>query len=257
VRSSALFVPSLVLTILTAGAVAQAQGGAEPAASAPRLSLSLERVASVNAVFFSVDDGDDEYKLRSKGITAGGPLANPLGAPRLALDFLSQSGFTFGVGLAFASGDLDSQDRHREIDEGGYSLFMLTPRVGYRIAVTDWLDLTPRAGMTIGWARISAAETESCDYSYDPETGQETEDCSKGDADAVSLFAAVANLELVAAFRLTDSFNILTGLSYDLLVAANAKEEEAGYGSEDSDKETFDNGHLSSLQLWFGLGGYL
>jgi len=70
------------------------------------------------------------------------------------------------------------------------------------------------------------------------------------------MFAAVANLELAAAFRLTDSFNILAGLSYDLLVAASVKEKD-GYDSSSSEDDSLKDGHLSSLQLWLGVGGYL
>jgi hypothetical protein len=248
----------LIALSLATSARVEAQAASEPVASAPRFSLSLERFASLNAIFVSVDDGEDEFKLRSKGITAGGPIANPLGASRLAVDFLTRSGFTLGAGLAFGFGDLDSDEADQETDEGGYSLIMVAPRVGYRIALADWLDLTPRAGMTLGWARITANEYESCDYEYDEYGYEEIETNCVNGADSVSMFATVANLELAAAFRLTDSFNILAGLSYDLLVSAKVTEEDAySEDSEDSEEESFKDGHVSSLQLWLGVGGYL
>jgi hypothetical protein len=257
VRSTAI---ALTLLAITSSQVAEAQSAGEPATDAksgPRLSLSLERFASANAVFFRLEEGEDELKLRSKGITAGGPIANPLGASRLSADFLLGSGLTLGTGLAFAIGDLDSDENGDERDEGSYSLFMLAPRIGYRMELADWLDLTPRAGMTFGWASIGAGEYEYCDYYYDPETGEEDSDCSGAEEDSIHFFAAVANLELTAAWRLTDSFNLLTGLSYDLLVAARAVEKEGGGDSSTDDEETFKDGHMSSLQLWLGLGGYL
>lgn len=261
-RSYAL--PTLVFALsLPCLASAQApENQAEPA-SEPRFSLSLERVLSASAVFFSIDDGNDELKLRSKGITAGGPIANPLSAPRLSLDYLSKSGITLGAGLAFALGDMDSEEHGRDRDEGGYNLIMIAPRVGYRIEAADWLDLTPRAGVTLGWASMSSGEYEYCDYEYDyaynNEYNRASEHCETAEGDKLKLFAAVVNLELAAAFRLTPSFNILAGLSYDLLVAARAKEEEGGphYPGDTDETAKFKNGHLSSLQLWFGLGGYL
>jgi hypothetical protein len=246
----------LFATSLPALASAQSAEAATSPKAQPRFSLSLERFASANAIFFSVKDGDDDFKLRSKGITVGGPIANPLSAPRIAFDYLSKSGLTLGAGLAFGLGDLDSDGGGDELDEGGYNLLMVSPRVGYRMQVADWLDLTPRAGMTLGWASIQGAEYEYCDYDFDTDE----EDCGTAEGDKIKLFGAVVNLELAAAFRLTDSFNVLTGLSYDLLVAARAEEEyEDPYsddGDSDSDSEKFKDGHLSSLQLWLGLGGY-
>jgi hypothetical protein len=249
------FVTILAASILPWSARAQE---AEPVDSAPNWSLSLERFASVNAVFLSLDDGSEDVKLRTKGITAGGPIANPLGAPRLSVDYLSKLGVTFGAGLAFALGDLDSADGGRDVDEGGYGLLMLAPRIGYRVEVSKWFDLTPRAGMTVGWARFTGPEQEYCeDYYYEPASGEYVESaCTTEEGNKFSMFAAVANLELAATVRLTDSFNLLAGLSYDLLVAAHAKEQEGG-DSGDSEKERFEDGHLSSLQLWLGLGGYL
>jgi len=231
------------------------QAKAEEEPSTPHISLALERVASAQAMFFSIDEDGDELGLRTKGITAGGPLQNPLGAPRLAFDYLSSSGLTLGTGLAFGLGDFDSRDNGDIRDEGGYSLLMLNPRVGYRFALGKVVDLTPRLGATFGWASITGPEYQNCDVSFDGETS--TESCSQEDGDKVKLFAAMVNAELLAAWRLTDSFNLLTGLSYDMLVAAHAKAGEGGGDSSESEREDFDKGHLSSLQFWLGLGGYL
>jgi hypothetical protein len=244
----------LLAAALPATASAQSLSRQAPTESEPRFSLSLERFLSANAVFFSVDDGDGDFKLRSKGLTAGGPIANPLSAPRISFDYLGIGGLTLGVGTAFGLGDLDSEDEGHEVDEGGYNLFMLAPRVGYRFQLASWLDLTPRVGTTLGWASITAGEHQHCDYDY--ETGEDQ--CRRAEGDKLKLFGAVVNFEVAAAFRVSQSFNILAGLSYDLLVAAKATEEESDpyleYDGEDT--EEFDDGHLSSLQLWFGLGGY-
>lgn len=231
--------------ILTVSTLARAEDGG------PRFSLGLERVASLNAVFFSVDQGEEEFGLRAKGFTAGGPTHNPLSAPRLTFDYLASSGLTLGVGLAFGLGDLDTG--HNESDDGGLNLLMLNPRVGYRLPLGHLVDLTPRVGATLGWASLAGPEQQSCGYSYDPETGMKTKDCSEPFTAQVNMAAAVANLEIAAAFRATDSFNILTGVSYNLLVVASAQPSN---GDSDESSESF-SGHSSSFQLWIGLGSYL
>lgn len=249
----------IISSVLAASALliateAQAQSAApEPVEHEPRFALGIERVASLNAMFFSLDDED--FALRQKSVTAGGPIFNPLSAPRFTFDYLSKSGLTIGGGLAFGLNDLDSKEDGEVDDQGSLDLLMLNPRLGYRIPVGKVVDLTPRVGATLGWASLTDAAREECDFTFNDATGESSSDCETVEGDSINLFATVVNLELAATFRLTDSFNLLTGVSYDLLVAASAQEKDSD-GSE-GEKDSFKDGHLSSLQLWLGLGGYL
>lgn len=221
----------------------------------PRWSIALERFANLTALFFSTEGGGEDLGLRAKGLYAGGPIANPLTAPRLAVDRFLDSGWSVGAGLAFGLGDLDSDDRGVERDEGGYRLLMLQPRVGYRWAVHPDFDVLPRAGITFGWGAITTGEYDECTYELNPQSGFYEDVCSPGEGETVSGFAAVLDLEVTAAWRLTDSFNVLMGVAYDVVFAASGDYDEGGSGSTSS--RDFDDGHLSSLQLWAGLGGYL
>jgi hypothetical protein len=128
---------------------------------------------------------------------------------------------------------------------GSVFLYTLTPRLGYRIPLSDKIDLTPRAGHTFAGASASPAD-------------------SKNDA---SLFALAIGVDAPLAFRLTDSFNLLAGAAIDYTVSATVTTTSTsttvvgGPGgttsSSTSTKSEDLKGTLFSMQAWLGIGGYL
>lgn len=191
------------------------------AAPAPRFSLALERFAGLALGTVSAEGGGDDLTVTT--VTLGGPVASPLALPRLALDFHTGGGLTLGAGLSFFSASMEVDDA-----ETGFSGFLIEPRIGYRFAASARFDLIPR--LSLAFARGSA------------------EAKSNGDTDEVSGTMTIISGGLTTAYRLTESFNLLTGLSYDRVVAASG--EPAGQSSEECDCSA------GSLNLWIGLGGY-
>jgi len=212
-----------------------------------QVSLAVERIGGVSAVTVSPDDADDDLKLNIIGL--GGPLQNPAAAPRIGADYVIEAGLTLGGAVGGMSGAA-------EVDGdklGSASFFLLQPRIGYRIAADDIFDITPRIGATMLWGSFQTGEGERCSYNYD--TGNY--DCQTVDGDDLSGSATMLSLEVVGALRATDSFNLLAGLAYDHLVSASGEIEQHEFdGGTDTESDDYDGG-ASSLQLWFGLGGYL
>jgi hypothetical protein len=210
-------------------------------------SLAVERVGAISLVTVSPEDSDDKVNLTWMAL--GGPVHNPAGAPRIGADFILENGLTLGgaLGAARGSAEVDGDKL------GGASFFLIEPRIGYRFSVNEMLDITPRLGATLLWGGFAEGEQEACRYDY----ATNEYDCNTVDGDELSGNATMLTLEGVGALRVTDSFNILVGISYDRLLSASGSVEEHEFDGG-SDKESDDyKGAASSLQLWLGLGGYL
>lgn len=221
---------TLLLSLSLANpARAQDEGGRRR----PHLSLAVERVGGLAYARVSADDSDASLSAFTAGL--GGPALNPFAVPRLGVDYITSSGLTLGgaVGLTRTSISYKADDGSGD-DLGSALVYSLTPRVGYRLALTDRIDLTPRAGATLLGASVSAGDD---------------------DADA-SVFAVALGVDAPLAFRLTDSFHVLLGAGVDYTVAATTSTSSKSDGGSRSSSEDV-KGALLSAQAWLGLGGYL
>lgn len=254
--------PLTVLATLLLAAPAAAQDdapAAPPVASAPAapvavavaehkvpsFSLAMERVGGIAYAKASSSEGNDDSSVSVTAIGIGGVTPNPFAIPRIGGDFILPSGLTLGGAVGFSYISASSRSGPRSQDVGSVTLYTLTPRVGYRIPLSDRIDLTPRAGLTFAGGSVSPADTDA----------------------SGSIFAVAIGADAPFAFRLTDSFNLLAGVGLDYTVSATVTAESRSTttvggpnGTTSSSSRTSSEdvkGTLFSLQGWVGIGGYL
>lgn len=209
-----------------AAAAAPSEAAAPAESKTPKVSLALERVGGIG--YARVSATDDDASVSAFTIGVGGPTVNPFAIPRLGLDFILPSGLTIGGALGFARLSASTTQGSKSEDIGSVFVYTFTPRVGYRIPLSDRVDITPRGGFTFLGASATLGN-------------------GKND-DTAGVFAVAVGADAPLAYRLTDSFNLLFGAGLDVTVAATAT---AGDRSSDI------KGSLLSLQGWLGMGGYL
>jgi len=228
----------------SASASASAPGPAvgTPEGKVPSFSIALERVGGIGYAKASSNQGDDSLSLVALGV--GGVTPNPFAAPRLGLDFILPSNLTLGGAIGFTRLSASTSSGSKSQDVGSVFLYTLTPRIGYRIPLSEKVDLTPRAGLTFAGASASPSD-------------------SKNDA---SIFAIAVGADAPVAFRMTDSFNLLVGVGIDYTVSATVSTTTTSTtttggtaGSTTSTRTQTDDlkGALFSMQAWLGIGGYL
>lgn len=200
---------------------------------APRVSLAIERIGGFSYTKVSAKDSDNSASLTAFAL--GGVTANPYVAPRLGVDVILDPGITLGAGMSVARFGLSSTQTSNNVssstDIGSLFIYTLTPRVGYRAAVSPDFDITPRAGVTLAGGSASSGDGKQ---SY-------------------GVFALALSGEAVAAWRATRSFNLLAGLGLDYTVTASSSSSGSSGTSTSSDIK----GGLFAGQLWLGMGGYL
>jgi len=196
-----------------------------------KVSVALERVGGFSYTRASAKDTSDSGSLTAFQI--GGVSANPYSAPRLGVDLILESNLTLGAGLSIGRYSLSSTSGSTTQDIGSLFIYTLTPRVGYRFAASPDFDVTPRAGLTLAGGSV-------------------TDGSNNGGSSGV--FALALAGEVVGAYRATQSFNLLAGLSFDDTVSASASSTSSS-GSSSSSQDI--KGGLYALQLWLGVGGYL
>ena len=223
----------------------------DAAPKVPSFSIALERVGGIGYAKAAAKEGDSSVSLVALGV--GGVTPNPFAVPRLGLDFILPSNLTLGGAIGFtrlsastSSGSTSTSSGSKSQDVGSVFLYTLTPRIGYRIPLSDKVDLTPRAGLTFAGASASPSD-------------------SKNDA---SIFAIAIGADAPVAFRMTDSFNLLVGVGIDYTVSATVSSTTStstsfvgtgtGPGTTTTSTKTDDlKGSLFSMQAWLGIGGYL
>lgn len=219
-----------------------APGAAVPEPKVPTMSIALERAGGLGYAKASASDDDAGVSVTAFGV--GGVTPNPFAIPRVGVDFILPSNLTLGgaVGFSRVSGSLS--EKNKSTDIGSVFLYTLTPRVGYRIPLSDKIDLTPRAGLTFAGGSASPGDGNS----------------------SASIFAVAIGADAPLAFRLTDSFNILVGAAVDYTVSATVSAESQNIvvtggpgGTTQTSSSSTDEvkGSLFSLQGWLGIGGYL
>jgi len=225
----------------SASASASASAGAAEG-KVPSFSIALERVGGIGYAKAAANTGNDSLSLVALGV--GGVTPNPFAVPRLGLDFILPSNLTLGGAVGFTRLSASTSSGSTSQDVGSVFLYTLTPRIGYRIQLSDKVDLTPRAGLTFAGASASPSN-------------------SSNDA---SIFAIAIGADAPVAFRLTDSFNLLVGVGIDYTVSATVSTTSTSTtttggttGSTTSTSTQTDDlkGSLFSMQAWLGIGGYL
>jgi hypothetical protein len=221
-------------------APAAAAAGAE--AKQPSFSIAFERVGGIGYAKASSSEGDSSVSLTAIGI--GGVTPNPFAIPRLGLDFIMPSNLTLGAALGFSRLSASTSNGSKSEDVGSIFLYTVTPRIGYRIPLSERVDLTPRAGLTFAGASVSPADN----------------------GPSGSIFAIAIGADAPFAYRLTDSFNLIAGVALDYTVSATVTTEStstttvSGPGGTTTSKSSRTEdvkGTLFSMQGWLGIGGYL
>lgn len=229
------------------------------AADTPSFSLSVERIGGLSYTSLNQDPSEERRGggISLTGFTLASPVQNPLSTPRIGFDFLLPSGWTLGgaLSLGLFSATLEDDPDDDAVDLNG-NFFLLSPRVGYRVAVSETFDLTPRGGLTFVTGGGSATSFNCySDYPLDefgnPNPGPTTTTCSEDSGD-LDFSAVTATLEVAGAYRVTDSFNLLVGASADMVLSADASVQEDEREADDADLD----GSWNTFQLWLGMGGY-
>ncbi len=204
-----------------------------------KLSPSIERVAGLSHVTAKPDNSSS---VGATFFNVAGAVHDPLSMPRIGFDVYLPNGFGFGAALGFTTIHLSSESANGNSsrDGGTLSAYLFAPRIAYRIPVNDYFDVVPRLGVSF----LGGSVTESGDY-----------------GDKSSVHATTISPEVVGIIRITTSFNILTGLSYDHVVSAGTENTDnysssSGSGSQTTSRDA-PSGTYSSIHLWFGMSGYL
>lgn len=228
---------SLMLVAMPAAAQDAATEGKQPS-----VSLALERAGGIGYAKASSSEGSSDSSLSLTALGVGGVTLNPFAVPRVGLDFILPSNLTLGGAVGFTRLSGSTSSGNKSADIGTAILYTLTPRIGYRIPLSDKIDFTPRGGLTLAGGSFSPAD-------------------SKNDS---SIFAIAIGADAPFAFRLTDSFNILAGAALDYTVSANVTTTSTttvvgptGTTTSTSTKSDEVKGNLFSMQAWLGIGGYL
>lgn len=208
-----------------------------------KLAPSVERLAGLS-----------HATLKPEGDTTGsgtvfsvaGVIHNPLSMPRAAFDVYLPGGFGFGAALGYGSITTSETSNGTTRDEGTLRAWLFSPRIEYRVSLGPYFDLIPRLGVTFLGGSETRADGRSCSGT--------TLNCTTipGDTDSVSAIAI--SPEAVGVLRLTTSFNLLGGLSWDQLISASSS-HSSGYSGQSSSNDA--KGSYSNVHLWFGMGGYL
>lgn len=208
----------------------------------PSFSIALERVGGIGYAKAASNADDSSLSLVALGV--GGVTPNPFAVPRLGLDFILPSNLTLGGAIGFTRLSASTSSGSKSQDVGSVFLYTLTPRVGYRIPLSEKVDLTPRLGLTFAGASASPSDSKN----------------------SASIFAIAVGADAPVAFRMTDSFNLLVGVGVDYTVSATVSSTSTSTtvtggttGSTTATKTQTDDvkGSLFSMQAWLGIGGYL
>jgi hypothetical protein len=215
------------------------------------LSVSLERVAGLAYGSARVDGANASFGATAFGIA--GPAINPINFPRAAADVLLPSGLTLGGAIGYSGAALSVNP------DGGSSgtitgnAWLISPRVGYLVHLGPLVDLWPRVGITFAGAGLQTGNDQSCSSTTGFGNGPPPpETCTTSPGPTYSLFYTAASVDLAAALRLTRSFNVLGGISYDQVFAGSGSTTQSGMTSD-----IHAGGQFLGLALWFGLGGYV
>jgi hypothetical protein len=128
---------SPVLCALAAGAACSFHALNAEAAPPGDLSIAVERLFGIVRTTFEVGDAEDSVTSVSLFSQVSGHVG--YSAPRLAFDWLSMSGFSFGGALGYQTNGDDDNDG---------DAWLLAARVGYFARPSSGFGIWPRIGLT-------------------------------------------------------------------------------------------------------------
>jgi hypothetical protein len=213
------------------------------------LSVSLERVVGVAYASLRVTASNTTYGVTDFGIA--GPALNPIALPRAAADIVLPMGLTLGGAVGYGNATLTISPDGSSSNTTSANAWLLSPRLGFMWHLGPLVDLWPRVGVTLAGAGFREPDGQTCTSVNNP-PAPISQMCTTTPGDSYSLFFAAASADLAAALRLTRSFNLLGGIAYDQVFAANGSTTS---GSVSSDLRA--GGNYLGVELWFGLGGYV
>jgi hypothetical protein len=131
----------ITLALLASGSVCLLQTRDAQAAAPGDWSLGVERIFGISRVTIDTEVNDITTSDTNTSVSLFSALSGLRGysSPRLALDYVSGSGVSFGGAFAYESIDGDSRDEN---------VWLLAARVGYFADVTPSFGIWPRAGLT-------------------------------------------------------------------------------------------------------------
>lgn len=218
------------------------------------LAPSIERIAGLS---HATAKPDGENSAGATFFNVAGAVHDPLSMPRVGFDVFLPNGLGFGAALGFSTVSLSSQSpgSSDSRNDGSLTAYVFSPRISYRIPVSDYFDIVPRFGLTFLGGNVTDGDRQSCSF-----TGT-TSNCATVSGDKSSVHATALSPEVVGVIRITTSFNILAGLSYDHVVSAGTDQTDsytnAGGSPASSTSSNSVSGTFSAIHLWFGMGGYL
>jgi hypothetical protein len=134
----------ITLALVASGSVCLLQTRDAHAAAPGNWSLGVERIFGISRVTVDTEVGDVTTSYTNTSVSLFSALSGLRGysSPRLALDYLSGSGVSFGGAFAYETINGDNED------DDGESVWLLAARVGYFADVTPSFGIWPRAGLT-------------------------------------------------------------------------------------------------------------
>jgi hypothetical protein len=185
------------------------------------VSLALERVGGL--AYGSTSASKTNATATTFVLGVAGERADPNTVPRVGVDYVFASGLSLGVGAGVSH---LSGTASQGADPPSLFSYTAVGRVGYRIVLSERVDLTPRGGVSIGGASTGSGST------------------------SVSETLVAGDLEAPLAFRLTPSFNFV--LAPELVAGSwSGTIGVSNVGSQDVSASFW------SLGAWLGIGGYL
>ncbi len=176
---------------------------------------------------------------------------NPVALPRVGIDVILPLGLTLGGAAAFGYASLyDSPGGGLQSMTIHGTAWLISPRLGYRFRPTSFIDITPHLGATFADASLTEP-ISNCSYDADGNGN-----CTNGSA-STSVFLVAISAEVVAALRMTKTFNLLAGVSYDQVIAASGSIGASDGNGNSTSNPTDVSGRYLGAQLWFGRGGYV
>jgi hypothetical protein len=164
-------------------------------------------------------------------------------------------GLTLGGALGYGNASLSYSPDSGQSSSISANAWLLSPRVGYLLHLGPLFDLWPRAGVTFAGASVQSADLQNCTVTI--VNGQQTQTCTTTPGPSDSIFLVAASVEVAGALRLTRSFNLLGGLSYDHVLSASGSETTHSSSGSSQSQDLQTGGKYFGPQVWLGLGGYL
>lgn len=131
------------LTVTSAVGLASAEEGGFGADG--NFVFSAERLFGFSNDKFSYDNPIGDTTVKGFGFGWTGGNSTPYNTPRLALDYFINDNLSIGGAFGYASIEVDNDDNDNGVDASG---FILAPRVGYMIGISDVFGFWPRGGLT-------------------------------------------------------------------------------------------------------------